>query len=145
MRRQLAIIFFGLASITTAAYGLADNDIPPLFVEPGSYVSKKPDGTHPYGESHGVVIGVDVEFSHYDGCDEVYITKPWMRPIGGGAKQPNGEQGEIRYDHCEKPGYATLYSASIEGLTGDLTPNDDGSYTADYSGNGGNERVWHPE
>ncbi|MCA8961290.1 MAG: hypothetical protein KDC38_12285 [Planctomycetes bacterium] len=143
MGLSLAVILLG--GLGASVSGSPDDAIPPTFIPDGSYVSKNPDGTHPYGASHNIEIGVDVTLDHYEECVAIYVTRSWTRPLGGGAKTYSATDGEIQWDICEEPPVAVLESGSKPGLFGDLIANDDGTYTADYTANGGNERVWHPE
>ena len=139
---SLAVLLVGMGF---PLLGSPDDGIPPEFIAPGSYHSKNPDGTDPYGASHGLEIGVDVEFSHYEDCVAVYVTTSWQRPVGGGQKVYSDNTGEVHYDLCELGDTAFLVSGSKAGLTGSLIANDDGTFTADYSAGGGNVRIWHPE
>ena len=143
---RTVLSFALLASLFAAGVALAttDGSIPPSPVTPDEYSSRNLDGSHPYGESHGVEIGVDVTLSHYEDCLAVYTTRAWKRPLGGGQKTYDPKSGKIEVEICEEAVVGVIHSASRPGLTGDFLINDDGTYTADYSENGGNTRVWHP-
>ena len=142
---RLLVLVLALSACWGATAFASGDDGSALPIGPGSYLAKNPDGTHPYGDSHGFEIGVDVEFLGVFGGLAYYATHPWYRPLGGGQKTYPDEVGYIDWYIGQEAAFGELTSASRPELTGELRPNDDGSFTADYTENGGNERVWHPE
>ena len=142
-RTLLAVALFSLFAAGTIV--ATEDAIPPLPINPGEYSIRNLDGSHVYGESHGIEVGVDVTFSHYEDCLAVYTTRAWNRPLGTVAKNYGPKTGKIEWDLCEEdPLHGWIHSASRAGLVGEFFDNDDGTYIADYSENGGNTRLWQP-
>ncbi len=139
MAAGILIVSIGLASTHAEA-----PPIPPLPIDPGSYVTLEVDGTHPYGESHGLEVGLDVTFSHFEECTAVYVTKTWQRPLGGGAKVYGQNSGEITVDLCEGPVFGSIVSASTRRV-GELVDLGGGEYLMDFSDAGGNTRIMQYE